>query len=289
MSGDLSSVLSQNEASRLSTHSNKRINSFLENANPETFKKSGDLGRLAFDASLAMFHIVEANPHWDNIPKNPCPALQKEWNVLNKRFDKLVPDNDDTDAFVEQLRNPTGEAKVVSDKMQAIQKRIEAYKCNLEKTHPQFAKLARQWDCDKISEIKKRLGAAVQLQREYYDTTWMGSVSKFFLKLTGQWNNGDTAAIQSALHKLYRWDFEQPLCNIPAHAESDFQGGPPFKVGSNEYAKGSDSTSADSERIGNIPWLRTSWVKKHLKTDHLYNEPLSKQVTIVNVPAVKTA
>lgn len=282
---DLSPILNPNEASRLSARAGESIHSFLENTNPEVFKKSGDLILFSSQATDVMRKILKANPHWDSIPNNPCPALKKQWSALNTQFNQLLPKEEDP-GYVDAMTNPTGKAKGVADQMKAIEKKIEEFKCSLEKTHPQIAKLVRQWDCDKISEIKKRLGAAVQLQREYYDTTWIGCIAKFFLKLTAHWNNGDPAAIQSALVTLYSWDFEQPL--HPLKYESFLL--EPFKLGSNKYVKGSHIWNRkDSEKIGDVAWLRTSWIKKHLKTDHLYNEPLSKQIKIVDVSAVETA
>ncbi len=276
---NLSLVLNKNEASRLNPSSSKQINEFLKDADSDSFKKSGDLILLSYQASSAIRKILKANPHWDNPPKNLYTALKNERGALKKRW---------TEGGGERLTDPVGENKVIFDKMKAVDQKIKEYKCALEKTHPQSAKLARQWDCDKISEIKKRLSAAVQLQREYYDTTWIGAFAKLFLKLVGEWNNGDTAAIQAALRTLYAWDFEQPL--YPAKHKC-FLLGTPYLTGTNEYAKGCSFASRDSEEMGDlpgdIPWLRTSWIKKHLKTDHLYNEPMSKQVTIVNAPDVK--
>ncbi|MBY0529147.1 MAG: hypothetical protein K2P51_03050 [Rhabdochlamydiaceae bacterium] len=278
--GALSSLLNQNEISRLQSDSKNVISSFLKDSDPGVFKKSGDLIVLAYQASHAIRKILKANPHWDNIPKNPCLALENEKNALKKRLLE--------EANGKRLKDPAVQDKIIYDRIKVINKKIKEYKCSLEKTDFQSAKLVRQWECDKISEIKKRLGAAVQLQRKYYDTTWIGAVAKLFLKLIGRWNNGDTAAIQAALRTLYAWDFEQPL--YPKELFASFLQSP-LEIHTNEFTKipyvriPGIKKSKGIEQIGGLPWLCTSWIKKHLKTDHLYNEPLSRQVSIVNVPA----
>lgn len=71
-----------------------------------------------------------------------------------------------------------------------------------------------QWQLDQLSEVKKRLAQAIQLKRNYYEEHWFGIITKFFLKLIGQWNGGDTAAIVKAEDFLLFWDSRKPVMKI---------------------------------------------------------------------------
>lgn len=70
---------------------------------------------------------------------------------------------------------------------------------------------ARQWQMDRLSEVKERLGSAVEQKRNYYENHWFGIVTQYFLKCFCMWNNGNTAAITTAEDFLLRYDSRYPV------------------------------------------------------------------------------
>jgi hypothetical protein len=73
---------------------------------------------------------------------------------------------------------------------------------------------ARQWEIDRLSEVKQRLEQAIVHKREYYENHWFGKITKFFLKLFCMWNEGNTSAIVAAEDFLLRYDLRYPVVKI---------------------------------------------------------------------------
>src|SRR5262249_5924481 len=48
----------------------------------------------------------------------------------------------------------------------------------------------RQWDLDRLSEIKQRLAKAIDCKRAYYENHFFGIITKYVLKCFDMWNNG---------------------------------------------------------------------------------------------------
>lgn len=72
----------------------------------------------------------------------------------------------------------------------------------------------KQWELNMLSKIKKGLARAVEMKRAYYENNFFGKITKFFLKLFGRWNGGNTAAIVKAEDVLLQWDSRKPVCKI---------------------------------------------------------------------------
>ena len=70
---------------------------------------------------------------------------------------------------------------------------------------------ARQWQLDRISEVKERLAGAIPLKKSYYDNHWFGVITKYVLWCFGMWNNGTTSAIKAAEDFLLFYDTRTPL------------------------------------------------------------------------------
>ncbi|HEX2582969.1 MAG TPA: hypothetical protein VHL30_02515, partial [Chlamydiales bacterium] len=73
---------------------------------------------------------------------------------------------------------------------------------------------ARQWEIDRLSEVKQRLALAIVHKREYYENHWFGIITKIFLKLFCLWNNGNTSSIVAAEDFLLRYDLRYPVVKI---------------------------------------------------------------------------
>ncbi|MGE0670829.1 MAG: hypothetical protein AB7H48_01915 [Parachlamydiales bacterium] len=70
---------------------------------------------------------------------------------------------------------------------------------------------ARQWQMDRLSDVKERLGQAVDQKRSYYENHWFGIVTQYFLKCFCMWNDSNTAAITTAEDFLLRYDSRYPV------------------------------------------------------------------------------
>lgn len=73
---------------------------------------------------------------------------------------------------------------------------------------------ADEWERDHLSHIKKRLANAIEYKLQYYNTTCLGRIMKFFLKLFCMWNGGETRSIRAAEDFLLKWDSNQPIVKI---------------------------------------------------------------------------
>jgi hypothetical protein len=74
---------------------------------------------------------------------------------------------------------------------------------------------SKQWQLDRISEIKKGVAEAMEHKKTYYDSHWLGIITKCVLKCLGKWDNGNTASIRKAEDFLLRWDSRCPVSKIP--------------------------------------------------------------------------
>ncbi|MBS0604881.1 MAG: hypothetical protein JSS60_07580 [Verrucomicrobia bacterium] len=102
----------------------------------------------------------------------------------------------------------------------------------------------RQWELNRLSDIKQRLAQAVEHKRGYYDNSIMGIITKYFLKCFGMWNDGETAAIVKAEDFLIRYDTRLPL----------------FKDARGNYVSRCF-----------FPLTSASWVRNTLDTTRFYN------------------
>lgn len=67
---------------------------------------------------------------------------------------------------------------------------------------------------DRISEVKMKIAVAIVYKQIYYETTWLGKVTKFILKLFCLWNGGYTSAIVQAEDFLLFWDSRLPVAKL---------------------------------------------------------------------------
>lgn len=81
---------------------------------------------------------------------------------------------------------------------------------------------ALQYQLRQVGEVKRRVFNAMEQKKLYYENTWMGWVTKLFLRLFGLWNGGNTKAIQAAEDFLLRWDSRFPLAKIKGEYISCF-------------------------------------------------------------------
>lgn len=81
---------------------------------------------------------------------------------------------------------------------------------------------AYQWHLDRLSHVKERLAQAIVHKKEYYENTWMGRITRFFLKLFCLWNNGNTAPIRRAEDFLLRYDSRYPVMKFEGEHKSVF-------------------------------------------------------------------
>jgi hypothetical protein len=119
----------------------------------------------------------------------------------------------------------------------------------------------RQWQLDRIGEVKKRLALAIVQKRRYYENTAWGQITKFFLEMFGMWNKGNTAAIVAAEDFLLRWDSRGAL------ARSDGE----------KYEYGNCIFFTDHS------YTNSNWVRNNLNTLHFYNYNPTRTVTIKGV------
>ncbi len=63
-----------------------------------------------------------------------------------------------------------------------------------------------QWQMDHLSQIKERLGQAVEQKRNYYQNDWFGILTQYFLKCFCMWNGGQTASIKTGESFLYTYE-----------------------------------------------------------------------------------
>lgn len=104
--------------------------------------------------------------------------------------------------------------------------------------------LARQWQLDNLSIIKEKLAKAIHYKRNYYENDFFGKIKKFFLKLFGRWNDGNTSAIRTAEDWLLSYDLRLPL----------------MKAKNGEY----------KERYF-WPLISATWIQENLNTQNFYN------------------
>lgn len=85
--------------------------------------------------------------------------------------------------------------------------KISTYAANLSRLLDEESSLQKTVElCDSTPEIKNtyyqvilfRLTKGIHYKREYYDKTFVGRIAKIVLKLTGQWNSGETNIIKKA-------------------------------------------------------------------------------------------
>lgn len=116
---------------------------------------------------------------------------------------------------------------------------------------------ARQWELNQLSSVKQRLAQAIQYKKEYYENTWMGWITKLFLKLFGMWNRGNTAAIKRGEDFLLRFDSRRPVLAKP---------GEPYRA------------------CYFWPLIDHNWVNEHLNTANFYNyEPTTRAIEVIDV------
>ena len=85
----------------------------------------------------------------------------------------------------------------------------------LQEGSPQAAVIpGRQWELDRLSDIKQRLSQAIDLKRSYYDNSFPGMITKYVLQFLGMWDNGETAGIVKAEDFLIRYDSRMPLLKL---------------------------------------------------------------------------
>jgi hypothetical protein len=112
----------------------------------------------------------------------------------------------------------------------------------------------RQWEINRLSEIKQRLANAIECKRLYYDNHFFGMITKCVLRFFGMWNNGDTAAIVKAEDFLIMYDSRLPL----------------FKDHRGNY----------QTRL--FAFLTpASWVRENLDTSQFYNYNPRREIPIV--------
>ncbi len=115
----------------------------------------------------------------------------------------------------------------------------------LQEGSPQSAVIpGRQWELNRLSYIKQQLAEAVKCKRAYYENTFMGMITRFFLKCFGMWNDGDTTAIIKAEDFLIMYDSRLPL----------------YKESDGNYASRCF-----------FPFTTASWVRDNLDTSRFYN------------------
>jgi|GEM_PF-4360314 len=104
-------------------------------------------------------------------------------------------------------------------------------------------KVARQWELVVISAVKRQVANAIEKKKAYYENHLLGKITKCVLKLFAMWNNGNTAAIQTAKNFLLFWDTRAPLVLID---------------------------KGYTERMF-FPFTSVSWVNKNLDTKNFFN------------------
>jgi hypothetical protein len=115
----------------------------------------------------------------------------------------------------------------------------------LQEGSPQSAIIpGRQWELDRLSEIKQRVGKAIECKRAYYENHLFGIITKYVLKCFGMWNNGDTADIVKAEDFLIEYDSRLPM----------------FKDSQGNYQK----------RFFFV-FTPVDWVRENLNTSRFYN------------------
>src|SRR5579862_5998621 len=85
--------------------------------------------------------------------------------------------------------------------------------CNTFSTRPDDPgfRSARQWNIDRISEVKRTVAQALEYKKTYYDSHWLGIITKCVLKCLGKWDDGNTASIRKAEDFLIYWDSRYPV------------------------------------------------------------------------------
>ncbi len=111
---------------------------------------------------------------------------------------------------------------------------------------------ARQWQLDRLSDVKQRIAQAIVHKRDYYENTTLGKIVKFVLKCLCMWNNGNTAAITKAEDFLLYWDSRVPV-----------------------YKQDGKYTSRYF-----WPLVPVSWVQEKLNTGNFYNYTPNRTIEI---------
>lgn len=114
---------------------------------------------------------------------------------------------------------------------------------------------ARQWELDRLSDMKARLAQAIEYKKNYYQNHWFGKITQIFLEIFGLWNNGNTATIQRAEDNLLATDARNKLIKIDGKYElCHFF----------------------------FPLISTDWVRKTLYTDNFYNYNPGRRIEMKN-------
>ncbi len=71
-----------------------------------------------------------------------------------------------------------------------------------------------QWQLNRLSEAKERLGKAIVLKKSYYNNNFFGIITKYVLMFFCMWNNGNTSDVIEAEDALLFWDSRRPVIKI---------------------------------------------------------------------------
>jgi hypothetical protein len=118
---------------------------------------------------------------------------------------------------------------------------------------PETVNQARQWQIDRISEVKEHVAQALDQKKAYYDNHWMGIITKYVLDFFCMWNNGYTNSITTAEDFLFWWDSRLPI----------------FKSSHGEY-----------ETRFFFPLTPVSYIQEKLNTSQFYNYTSEREIIV---------
>ncbi len=143
-------------------------------------------------------HTAELKPHF---------LGESQENTFRSFFEQTNPVNIQQYAKGKSLTNLVGLASDVIEVINRCNPILDSQASN------ETVIKARQWQLNRISEVKQRIALAIENKQAYYDNDLVGIITKYILKLFCLWNDGYTTAIVKAEDFLYYWDSRNPVFN----------------------------------------------------------------------------
>jgi hypothetical protein len=82
--------------------------------------------------------------------------------------------------------------------------------------------LQKQWELDRLSEVKEKLSKAIEWKRSYYNQNYYGIFWKYCFMFSGQWKHGDADDIVAVEECLLLWDSRRSVMKIPNPRHTHF-------------------------------------------------------------------